>query len=58
MRQEYFLLDLIFPRFTLHKFDDMCPKHPILFVFFLKIEVKVTIYGFRMHWYFSLHEKS
>ena len=49
MRQEYFLLDLIFPRVTLHKFDDMCPKHPILFVFFLKIEVKVTIYGFRMH---------
>ena len=57
MRQEYFLLNLIFPRVTLHKLDDMCLKHPILFVFFLKIEVKVIISVFRMHLYFSLHEK-
>lgn len=40
MRQEYFLLNLIFPRVTLHKSDKMGPIYPVLFVFFLRMEAK------------------
>lgn len=40
MRQEYFLLNLIFPRVTLHKCDKMGPIYPVLFVFLLRMEAK------------------